>query len=93
MDAHDHKRSHGGLEDIDLLERVAKHKAFFYTQAGVDYEQAYSGGLKVVPEGPRQAELEKDYRDMRDFFMSDPPTFDSVLNSLKSIEVRANRQP
>jgi len=80
------------LEEIELLERVAKHKAFFYTQAGVDYEQAYSGGLKVVPEGPRQAELEKDYKDMRDFFMSDPPNFDAVLNSLKAIEVQANRQ-
>jgi hypothetical protein len=80
------------LEEIELLERVAKHKAFFYTQAGVDYKQAYSGGLKVVPEGRRQAELEKDYKDMRDFFMSDPPNFDTVLNSLKAIEMQANRQ-
>ena len=79
------------LEEIELLERVAKHKAFFYTQAGVDYEQAYSGGLKVVPEGPRQAELEQDYQNMRDFFMSASPHFDAVLNSLKRIELQANR--
>jgi hypothetical protein len=79
------------LEEIELLKRVAKHKAFFYTQAGVDYEQAYSGGLKVVPEGPRQAELAQDYQNMRDFFMSAPPHFDAVLNSLKRIELQANR--
>lgn len=79
------------LEEIELLERVAKHKAFFYTQAGVDYEQAYSGDLKIVPEGPRKNELEQDYQDMRDFFMGDPPHFDAVLNSLKAIEIQANQ--
>ena len=40
------------LEEIELLARVAKHKAFFYPQAGVDYEQAYSGDLKIVPKDP-----------------------------------------
>jgi len=78
------------FDEIELLERVAKHKAFFYTQAGVDYQQAYSGGLKVAPEGDSQVELEKDYKDMRDFFMSDPPNFNAVLNSLKAIESQAN---
>jgi hypothetical protein len=79
------------LEEIELLARVAKHKAFFYPQAGVDYEQAYSGDLKIVPEGPRKNEFEKDYQDMRDFFMGDPPHFDAVLNSLKAIETQANQ--
>jgi hypothetical protein len=79
------------LDEIELLERVAKHKAFFYTQADVDYTAAYTGGLKVAPEGARIAELEKDYIAMRDFFMSDPPHFNAVLDSLKVIEAQANR--
>ena len=80
------------LEEIELLARVAKHKAFFYPQAGVDYEQAYSGDLKIVPEGPRKNELEKDYQDMRDFFIRRPgPHFDAVLNSLKAIETQAKQ--
>lgn len=79
------------LAEPALLERVAKHKAFFYTQAEVDYEAAYTGGLKVVPEGARLKELAADYKAMRDFFMSEPPDFTDILTSLQTIEQYSNQ--
>lgn len=79
------------LAQPELLKRVAQHKAFFYTQAEVDYEAAYTGGLKVAPEGPRLKELEADYAAMRDFFMSEPPKFSHILASLQTIEQQANK--
>ncbi len=78
------------LAEPELLERVAKHKSFFYTQAKVDYEAAYTGGLKVVPEGARVKELADDYNAMRDFFMSEPPKFSDILKSLQRIEQQTN---
>ena len=79
------------LAEPELLQRVAQRKAFFYTQADVDYTAAQSGGLKVMPEGPRTQELADDYAAMRDFFMSEPPPFDDVLASLQTIEQQANQ--
>ncbi len=79
------------LAEPELLERVARHKAFFYTQAEVDYEAAYTGGLKVVPEGARLKELADDYKAMRDFFMSEPPDFTDILTSLQTIEQHSNQ--
>lgn len=78
------------LADHGLLQRVAQHKAFFYTQAGVNYTAAYTGGLKVMPEGSRKQDLADDYAAMRDFFMSEPPPFDNILASLQTIEDAAN---
>ena len=78
------------LAEPELLERVAKHKAFFYTQAGVDYAITYQGGLKVFPQGSRQQELADDYAAMRDFFMSEPPKFADILKSLQTIEQQTN---
>ena len=79
------------LSERSLLKRVAEHRAFFYTQAGVNYSEAYSGQLKVVPNEPRQKELREDYAAMRDFFMSEPPKFDDILESLKMIEQQTNK--
>lgn len=78
------------LGDLGLLKRVAVHKATFHAQAGVDYHLAYTGGLNVVPEGSRLQELEDDYAAMRDFFMAEPPPFEDILESLKTIEQKTN---
>ena len=75
----------------ELLRRVAQHKAFCYTQADVDYTAAHTGGLQVAPRGRRQQELENDYTAMRDFFMSEPPAFSDILQSLHHIEQQANQ--
>jgi len=78
------------LEDLDLLKRVATHKATFHAQAGLDYQQAYKGNLRVCPKGSRQDELADDYKAMRDFFMSEPPPFEDILESLQNIEQQTN---
>jgi hypothetical protein len=43
-----------------------------------------------MPHGSRQQELADDYAAMRDFFMSEPPKFSDILNSLQAIEQQAN---
>lgn len=79
------------LRDLDLLKRVAVHKATFHASKGVNYHQAYQGNLRLSPKGSRQEELADDYKAMKDFFMTDnPPPFEKILKSLETIEQRTN---
>ena len=80
------------IAEIDLLERVARHKTAFYFQRRVDYEAAYSGHLQIVPNSRRLEELKSDYTAMRDFFIGEPPGFDDILASLGQIQTRVNSQ-
>jgi hypothetical protein len=78
------------LEDLDLLKRVAQHKALFHASANVDYSLAYTGELRLAPQGSKQQELADDYAAMRDFFMGEPPAFSDILKSLQQIEQQTN---
>lgn len=78
------------LKDFALLERVARHKARFHSSAEVDYHQAYSGKLTIVPTGSRLEALAADYAAMRDFFMAEPPPFEDIIQSLMTIEQQTN---
>lgn len=78
------------LKDFGLLRDVARHKAALHPQEGVEYLQACKGRLRVVPHGYREEQLANDYSDMLVFFMSDPPPFEEILESLQIIEKRTN---
>ncbi len=79
------------MENPDLLKRVCDHKSVFFRQKRVDYQSAYSGRLSIVPNQERQVELGKDYREMREFFLKQPPPFESIIEILKEIETRINQ--
>lgn len=92
-DLHQLLHSDEGKEALhahDLLKKVCEHKAHFHASAHVDYTAAYTGDLKVFPQGSRQQELADDYAAMRDFFMSEPPAFADILKSLQTIEQQTN---
>jgi hypothetical protein len=44
-----------------------------------------------VPPVERLAELERDYQEMRDMFLDEPATFDTILKALRGLEKRINR--
>jgi chromosome condensin MukBEF ATPase and DNA-binding subunit MukB len=44
-----------------------------------------------VPPAARLAELERDYQEMRDMFLEEPATFDTILKTLRGLEKRINR--
>lgn len=80
------------LADRGLALRVARHKAMFFRESGVDYEAAASGGLRLVPDGPSYDALADDYNQMLKVGMlyEDNESFGDLMARCADIEARAN---
>ena len=86
------------LGDRELGYAVARHKAIFFSEndAGghrIDYAQAVSGGLQLVPSGTAHAVLADDYARMQadGMLLDESEPFDALMERCASIEMRANR--
>jgi hypothetical protein len=84
--------------DHELARQVAEHKSIFFAEKDVDgkkvdYFQATSGALRLLPEGPSFAALEKDYTAMlEDGLLSlDQPPFEAVIEICAAIQDEINR--
>lgn len=85
------------IADRPLAESVAKHKKVFFREKAadgsvVDYLQATSGGLKLVPEGDALSALQADYQTMisSGLFEQDPGSFEALMEQCREIEAEAN---
>ena len=80
------------LADRGLALRVARHKAMFFRESGVDYEAAASGGLRLVPGGQSRDALADDYNQMLRVGMlyEDSESFDGLMARCADIEARAS---
>ena len=86
------------LGDRELAFAVARHKAIFFSEndAGgqrIDYAQAVSGGLQLVPSGTAYAVLADDYARMQadGMLLDEHEPFDALMERCADIEIRANR--
>ena len=84
--------------DLELARSVAAHKSMFFAEkdadgAKIDYFQAISGGLRLVPEGASLNALANDYAAMLDdgLLAFEQPTFASVLASCTAIQDSINQ--
>ena len=78
------------MHQRDLLRRVCDHKSMYYHQGRIDYSEAYTGKLTLVPSHDRLTELDKDYRAMREYFPQEPPYFEHIVQALRQIQERVN---
>ena len=79
------------LEKITLLKDVSEHKALFFKANWAHYEEARPGGLRLSPREDQISQLKTDYRQMQEMFFEDPPSFDSILKKLKTVEKEISR--
>lgn len=84
--------------DHQLARQVAEHKSMFFAEKDVDggkvdYFQATSGDLRLIPQGPSLDALEKDYAAMLEdgLLVFEQPTFETVMASCASIQDEINR--
>ncbi len=80
----------GALAETELRQRVVDWKEKFFARSWARYDLARPGTFKLVPPAMRLAELEKDYREMRQMFLDDPPVFSDIMAKLQSLEDRIN---
>lgn len=88
------------LADTHLAVTVAAHKQMFFRAKAddtsvIDYHQAVTGHLQLVPDAAAAARLHMDYDAMRSggFLGSWQPSFDEVLAICARIEEQANAAP
>jgi hypothetical protein len=84
--------------DLELARQVAEHKSMFFAEKDVDgckvdYFQATSGDLRLIPQGPSLDALAKDYAAMLEdgLLAFEQPTFETVMASCASIQDEINR--
>ena len=80
------------LADMELLAQVVRHKETFYPSAWARYDLARPGTFRLVPPETRLAALARDYRNMATMIFGEPPTFDSIMATLTTLEHEINKQ-
>ena len=85
-----HDLGRQALKRDDLLERVVKHKSFFFASAWANYESAKPGTLRLVPNAERLTALGKDYDDMQAMMFGESPKWADIVRALKQLEDRIN---
>jgi hypothetical protein len=80
------------LADLALLDQVVRHKETFYPSGWARYDLARIGSLRLVPPDERRAALERDYRSMSVMIFGQPPPFESIIETLATLEKEINNQ-
>jgi hypothetical protein len=78
------------LADLALLDQVVRHKETFYPSGWARYDLARIGSVRLVPTEERRVALERDYRSMSVMIFGEPPTFDSIIETLAALEKQIN---
>lgn len=80
------------LHNKDLMERVRRHKSFYFASKWRNYESARPGTLRLVPRGNFASLLRRDYEEMEPMFFNEParPSFDEIIESLENVEREIN---
>ena len=78
------------IEQHDLRNRVVLWKSLFFGSSSADYHKAKPGTFRLVPRTERLPELRRDYQLMRDMYLTEPASFDDILNTLSDLEHRIN---
>jgi len=73
------------------LIKVAEHKALFFKDNKARYDLAKPGSLRLMPQNEHIIQLIEDYRQMQEMFFEDSPSFESILEKLKTAEEEINR--
>ncbi len=80
------------LTDRELAQQVADHKSAVSAVKEVDYREAVTGGLTLIPEGELESLLRADYAAMVEHGLLDDaaPSFDELMTRCRDLQTRAN---
>lgn len=78
------------INQDDLRNKVVLWKSQFFGSSWASYDLAKPGTFRLVPKTKRLPALRRDYQLMRDMYLTEPVSFDDVLNTLSDLEHRIN---
>jgi hypothetical protein len=80
------------ISNMDLFDKVSRHRQVFFRQSWVDYETLRKGSLRVLPLPEQLGDWRRDYESMRvEMFFDEPPLFDEMLAVIRQFEEDFNR--
>lgn len=85
-----HPSAHAAIALPELRERVVAWKSRFFHSAWARYDLARPGSFRLLPAESRVGTLARDYESMREMYLSDPPKFQQVLDTLRELEAKIN---
>ena len=85
-----HANAEQFLADKAQCDRVVDWKRRVFARGWAQYELACHGTFRLVPPVARQADLARDYATMRPMFMTEPPTFETLMDALAAAEKTIN---
>ena len=90
-----HDAGRAALSDRALFEDVVRHKTVFFNARYANYDHCLDGRLRLVPDENQLALLKSDYDAMRSvgIVRDDAPHFDSLIESIRDVEIEVNQQP
>lgn len=78
------------LSDHGLCARVVAWKGRVFARQWARYDLAKPGTFRLLPPPARRTALSRDYAQMRAMFLSAPPSFETILDTLDEAERRLN---
>ena len=85
-----HPATAPAIADVEACKRVVGWKRLFFGSAWANYETARPGSFRLLPSDERIPALRRDFAAMRDMYLTEPPSFDEVLETLSALERRIN---
>lgn len=77
--------------DLDLFERIVRHRSVFFRYGWIDYATLKRGSLRLVPDPAHMSGWESDYDRMRpEMFFGDVPTFARIMNTVQVFQDQFN---
>lgn len=87
---YEHDLGKVAIQNVELLQKVARHKEVFFPAAWARYADAKPGTLRLVPPEARLPDLKRDYRKMQEMIIGEPPAFERLIDVLQQIEAEIN---
>lgn len=78
------------VNNHELRRSVVEWKNQFFGSSWANYEGAKPGTFRLVPPSERMSALQRDYRAMRDMYLTEPLRFDEILATLEEMEKTIN---
>ena len=88
----EHHTGKSAINNRELFEEVVRHKKVFFHTGYADYDACLEGHLKLLPEAGTLKGLRGDYEKMvaAGMMYSAPPSFDEIVELIRSLESRVN---
>ena len=79
------------VNNKELFEEVKSFKSKYYRTSWSRIEECFLENITIVPKEERLKEISADYKDMKDMFFIDTPSFEDIMNGLQELETTLNK--